>query len=137
MSILARADFGALSALWEALPTKPAWTMIRQPEIGMVMTRGRIGGIGNRFNLGEMTVTRCAVQLEDGTVGLSYVAGRDKRHAEIAAVVDALSQLPGWEKSLEHAVIAPLERQMRDKREARSRKAAATKVEFFTMVRGD
>ena len=61
---------------------------IRPAQVGMVMVRGRMGGSGAPFNLGEMTVTRCVVQLADGRSGHSYVAGRSKRHAELAALAD-------------------------------------------------
>jgi alpha-D-ribose 1-methylphosphonate 5-triphosphate synthase subunit PhnG len=136
MSVLAKADFGDLDALWNNLPSKPVWTVIRPPEIGMVMARGRAGGTGGRFNLGEVTVTRCAVQLDYGAIGFGYVMGRNKRHAELAAAVDAMLQTPSRRDALERALIAPLSLRQDDARQQRSRKAAATKVEFFTLVRG-
>ena len=135
MSALAKAEFGDLDSLWNNLPSKPAWTVIRAPEIGMVMARGRAGGTGARFNIGEVTVTRCAVQLDYGAVGFGYVMGRNKRHAELAAAVDAIMQTPSRREALERAVIAPLSlRQDAAKRE-RGQKAASTKVDFFTLVR--
>lgn len=137
MSVLAKADFADLDALWKNLPSKPAWTVVRAPETGMVMARGRAGGTGQRFNLGEVTVTRCAVRLDHGAVGFGYVMGRNKRHAEIAAAVDAMLQAPSRRDALERAIIAPLAVRQQDRRLQRGRKAAATKVEFFTMVRGD
>ncbi|MEQ8398509.1 phosphonate C-P lyase system protein PhnG [Thalassobaculum sp.] len=136
MSILAKAEFGDLDTLWNNLPSKPAWTVVRPSEIGMVMARGRAGGTGQRFNLGEVAVTRCAVQLEYGAVGFGYVMGRNRRHAELAAAVDAMLQTPSRRDALERAIIAPLTLRLDEKRLNRSRKAAATKVEFFTMVRG-
>lgn len=137
MSVLAKADFGDLDTLWNNLPSKPAWTVIRAPEVGMVMARGRAGGTGERFNLGEVAVTRCAVQLDYGAVGFGYVMGRNKRHAELAATVDAMLQTPSRRDALERAIIAPLSLRLEARRQTRSRKAAATKVEFFTMVRGN
>ncbi|EDP63700.1 phosphonate metabolism protein [alpha proteobacterium BAL199] len=136
MSILAKAEFSDLDTLWNNLPSKPTWTVVRLPEIGMVMARGRAGGTGQRFNLGEVAVTRCAVQLEFGAVGFGYVMGRNRRHAELAAAVDAMLQTPSRRDALERAIIAPLTLRLDEKRLNRSRKAAATKVEFFTMVRG-
>lgn len=136
MSVLAKADFADLDTLWNNLPSKPAWTMVRPPEIGMVMARGRAGGTGDRFNLGEVTVTRCAVRLDYGAVGFGYVMGRNRRHAELAAAIDAMLQTPSRRDALERAIIVPLTLRLEDKRQKRSRKAAATKVEFFTMVRG-
>ena len=82
-----------------------------------------------------MTVTRAAVRLESGETGISYVAGRDRRHAEIAAAVDAMMQTPSLRPVVEGAVIARLARGQNERREAAARKAAATKVDFFTMVR--
>ena len=137
MSVLAKAEFGDLDTLWNNLPSKPAWTVVRAPEVGMVMVRGRAGGTGQRFNLGETTVTRCAVQLDYGAIGFGYVMGRNRRHAELAAAVDAMLQTPSRRDSLERAIIAPLTLRLEEKRLRRSRKAAATKVEFFTMVRGN
>lgn len=137
MSVLARAPRDELEAAFAGLPAPPPYRHMRAPEIGLVMVQGRAGGNGNPFNLGEMTVTRCALKLDDGTVGFGYVQGRDRRRAELAALFDALLQHEGRRAQLEDTVIAPLAAAQRARREARSRKAASTKVEFFTMVRGD
>jgi alpha-D-ribose 1-methylphosphonate 5-triphosphate synthase subunit PhnG len=110
--------------------------MLRQPEIGLVMVRGRMGGTGRRFNLGEMTVTRCAVAGE-GVIGHGYVQGRDKRKAELVARLDLLLQLPRCREDVERRIVEPLAAAERDRREAVARKAAATRVEFFTLVRGE
>jgi len=136
MAILARATRDELEAAYAGLPQRPAYELLRRPEIGLAMVRGRAGGTGNPFNLGEMTVTRCAVRLADGTTGHCYAAGRDPRKVELAAVFDALLQ--GADAAgLEAGVIAPLAARQAADRERASRKAAATKVEFFTMVRGE
>jgi alpha-D-ribose 1-methylphosphonate 5-triphosphate synthase subunit PhnG len=137
MGVLARAPRRDLEAAWEALSERPSYTLMRAPEVGLVMVRARAGGVGNPFNLGEMTVTRCALKLADGTVGFGYVQGRDRRKAELAAAFDALLQRPQAGAQLEDGVIAPLEEAQAERRAARSRKAASTKVDFFTMVRGD
>ena len=100
------------------------------------MVRGRAGGTGAPFNLGEMTVTRCSVKLVCGTVGHGFVQGRRKTCAEASALVDALMQTDRSENAA-GAVLAPLEAEETARREKRARKAAATKVEFFTMVRGE
>jgi alpha-D-ribose 1-methylphosphonate 5-triphosphate synthase subunit PhnG len=136
MGILARATRKELETAWNELAERPSYDMLRRPETGLVMVRGRAGGTGNPFNLGEMTVTRCAVRLSDGTTGSSYAAGRDLRKAELAAVFDALMQT-GERLRVEGGVIAPIARRQQVDRDLKSRKAAATKVEFFTMVRGD
>ena len=84
-----------------------------------------------------MTVTRCALRVEGGVVGFGYVQGRDDVHAELAAAFDALMQTPMRSDAVEREVIAPLEASQASRRRNRSRKANATKVEFFTMVRGE
>ncbi|HET6185124.1 MAG TPA: phosphonate C-P lyase system protein PhnG [Acetobacteraceae bacterium] len=131
MAVLARADAGALEAALSA-EARPVWTVLRGPEVGMVMVRGRIGGGGGPFNLGEMTVTRCAVQTENGIVGHAYVAGRAPRHAELAAAADALMQDERWRATLE-PVIASFAAAQQQARETVAAKAAATRVQFFTM----
>lgn len=141
MGVLAKACAETIEPLWDTVPDKPRWTCIRPPEIGMVMVRGRAGGTGQRFNMGEMAVTRCVVRLDDGkngsAVGHAYVAGRNTRHAELAAVVDAMMQLPERRDALRHAVIEPLVTAQAEARDRTRRRTAATKVDFFTMVRGE
>jgi alpha-D-ribose 1-methylphosphonate 5-triphosphate synthase subunit PhnG len=134
MSILARAEAAEIAARLDALPPPPPHRRLRGPETGLVMVRGRAGGDGAPFNLGEMTVTRCSLRLEDGVVGHGYVAGRDARQAELAALVDALMQDPARRPALEAAVIAPLAAAQAARRDAQARRAAATRVEFFTMT---
>lgn len=136
MSLLATADEARLAELWQSYGTDPACEWLRVPEAGGVMVRGRMGGSGAPFNLGEMTVTRCALSLEDGTVGHGYVQGRSKAKATIAAKVDALMQTSAA-AGLRAAVLAPLAAARQAQNDGRAAKAAATKVEFFTMVRGE
>ncbi len=136
MGLLARAPEDAMMPLWDRVAYHPSFKWLRSPEIGGVMVRGRAGAIGAPFNLGEMTVTRCSLALEDGTVGHGYVQGRSKSKAEAAALIDALMQTEAADR-LTELVITPLKTQMQDTRKARAAKAAATKVEFFTLVRGE
>lgn len=133
MGLLARAPAERLAAL---MPDLPAHDLLRRPEIGAVMVRGRTGATGAPFNLGEMSVTRCSVRLEGGAVGHAHVQGRDKSHALRAAVADALLQTEAA-AGLRAAVLEPLAAEETERRALRARKAAATKVEFFTMVRGE
>jgi alpha-D-ribose 1-methylphosphonate 5-triphosphate synthase subunit PhnG len=137
MSVLAQAPVGEIEAHWRALANPPPYRMLRWPETGLVMVRGRAGGTGVRFNLGEMTVTRCAVQLEGGAVGLAYVRGRDRRHAELVALFDALLQDPARREALDRAVVTPLAAAQAARRHAAAERVAPSRVEFFTMVRGD
>jgi alpha-D-ribose 1-methylphosphonate 5-triphosphate synthase subunit PhnG len=133
MATLAKASPSRLAAL---MPDLPPLTVLRQPEIGAVMVRGRIGGTGAAFNLGEMTVTRASVRLASGEVGHAWVQGRDKGHALRAASIDALMQTDRVD-DLTARVLRPLEAEARAVKASRAAKAAATKVDFFTMVRGE
>jgi len=137
MGVLARAETARLEAAFSTLETVPQYDYLRPPEIGMTMVRARAGGKGERFNLGEMTMTRCSVKTADGLVGHGYVAGRDKLHAELAAVFDALLQSQELSPALIRDIIDPLEAHYTDKRLEQSAKTAATRVNFFTMVRGE
>jgi alpha-D-ribose 1-methylphosphonate 5-triphosphate synthase subunit PhnG len=136
LAVLARAATDRLEAHW-AETEHPAITLLRRPETGLVMARGRAGGTGQRFNLGELTVTRCAVQSADGHIGHGYVAGRDSRKAELVASFDALLQAPARRGALLQRVVEPLAAVQAVAAAAQARKAAATRVEFFTLVRGD
>ncbi|HEY9571535.1 MAG TPA: phosphonate C-P lyase system protein PhnG [Pusillimonas sp.] len=133
MRVLARAG-KQLQAHSQAL-REPEHRYIRPAEAGMVMVRGRVGGSGAPFNLGEMTVTRCVVQLADGSTGHSYVAGRSKPHAELAALADALLQGPQGSRWM--ALVDALEQEQDADRAARAAQSAATKVDFTTLVRGE
>jgi alpha-D-ribose 1-methylphosphonate 5-triphosphate synthase subunit PhnG len=136
MSLLATAPEAVLDRLWTALGRDPAFDWVRPPEVGSVMVRGRTGGTGAAFNLGEMTVTRCALRLASGETGHAYVQGRSKRKARQAALVDALMQGPGA-GTVRAGLLEPLAEALAEARRTRAAKAAATKVEFFTMVRGE
>jgi alpha-D-ribose 1-methylphosphonate 5-triphosphate synthase subunit PhnG len=133
MGLAAKAPVADLAAL---LPDLPAHELLRGPEVGTVMVRGRAGGVGAAFNLGEVSVTRCALRLEDGAVGHAYVQGRSRDHAVRAAVLDALMQGAGAAR-IEAEVLAKLQAAAAQRARVRAEKAAATKVEFFTMVRGE
>ena len=133
MSVLARAPAETIEAVLTRDGHLPIWTRVRGPETGLVMVRGRAGGSGSPFNLGEMTVTRCTVRLGSGTAGHAYIAGRDERRAEMAAVADALLQVPALTEVLSESLIRPLADAQQEQRLTRAEKAAATRVEFFAM----
>ena len=136
MGLLARAPEGRVAALLDAARDRPAFDWLRAPEIGSTMVRARAGGTGTPFNLGEMTVTRCALTLDTGEVGHAYIQGRRKADAEAAALVDALMQT-GAAGDIRAAVLEPLKAELDAARAARAGKAAATKVDFFTVARGE
>ena len=137
MSALAQAEPAAVEAAWARLAPEPVYRLLRAAETGLVMVRGRAGGTGAPFNLGEMTVTRCSVTLDDGRVGHAYVPGRDGRHAERAAVLDALLQDEAVREVLEELIIEPLVAARRARQQETRARVAGPRVEFFTIVRGE
>ncbi|MCA8930028.1 MAG: phosphonate C-P lyase system protein PhnG [Alphaproteobacteria bacterium] len=123
-----------LNSLWTKWGSETDHKWLRRPETGAVMVQGKMGGSGARFNLGEMTVTRATVQLPGGWTGFGYCAGRDPRKAELIALLDATLQR---DPSLAERVLPPLAAALEQARTTQGRKAAATKVDFFTLVRGE
>ena len=115
----------------------PAHENLREPENGLVMLRGRIGGDGAPFNLGEATVSRAAVRLATGEVGFGYTLGRDARKAQMIALCDAMMQSAELSGEVEAKVIAPLRTAMNTERARKAAETAATRVDFYTMVRGE
>jgi alpha-D-ribose 1-methylphosphonate 5-triphosphate synthase subunit PhnG len=137
MAVLAKSSPSDLEKAWEKLSHPPIFSYLRKPEVGLVMVRARAGGSGPRFNFGEMTVTRCTVRVEGGYVGCAYVAGRSPGHAEAAAVFDALLQDESCHDFIMKEIILPLEAILKEKIDCEAARADSTRVEFFTMVRGD
>lgn len=136
MTILAKATEVELEEAWIELRVDPDYTWLRQPEFGSIMIRARAGGTGDPFNLGEATLTRCALRLADGTAGYAYLLGRSARQAELAALCDALLQTDEHGAAVEQKVIAPLAAAQASRNEENSRRANATKVDFLAMERG-
>ena len=137
MGVLARATGNDVRRLVDLLSPVPDYTVIRRAETGTVMVEGRAGGAGSRFNLGEATVTRCVIQTSDGQMGFSYALGRDKQKSEQAAVIDMVMQGDDAIRQVVSLAIDALEAAEQAVRNEQARKAAATKVNFFTLVRGD
>ena len=135
LDVLAAAPAKALAAHWAAFGERPQHQRIRGPETGLVMVRGRAGGGGAPFNIGEATVSRASVRIVTGEVGHGYCLGRDLDKAEAIAVIDALRQREAARVDAE--IIAPLEALGAERDATRRDEAAATRVDFFTMVRGD
>jgi alpha-D-ribose 1-methylphosphonate 5-triphosphate synthase subunit PhnG len=137
MAVLAKSSPEDLEKARKKLESPPSFRYLKKSEVGLVMIRARAGGTGPRFNLGEMSVTRCTIQVEDGAIGCAYVAGRSPDHAEAAALFDALLQDPLQHNFVMEEIIRPLEAILKEKRDRETGKAAATRVEFFKMVRGE
>jgi len=136
-SLLARAPRRELEAAWNALAAQPAVKPVRGPETGLVMVRGRIGGGGAPFNLGEATVTRATIMLDSGTAGHAHALGTDREKARLAAIFDALSQEASNRDFVEQRLLTPVEARIAAEDKVKAEEAAATRVDFFTMVRGD
>jgi alpha-D-ribose 1-methylphosphonate 5-triphosphate synthase subunit PhnG len=136
MAVLAHATTAELAKLLDRLDL-PVCEDLREPENGLVMVRGRIGGDGAAFNLGEATVSRAAVRLSSGEIGFGYVLGRDKAKARMIALCDALMQTRDGSGIIETQVVTPLREAMVAARAQRAAEAAATRVDFYTMVRGE
>ncbi|MCG8610840.1 MAG: phosphonate C-P lyase system protein PhnG [Pseudomonadales bacterium] len=134
LKVLARASAAEIKARFCDFP---AYRLIRAPEVGMALAKANAGSDGQTFHLGEMTMTRCVVLLESGETGFGFVLGRDKAHAEYVAVLDAMLQRSDNHSHLMAELIMPLAEQQREKREQQARTTQATKVDFFTMVRGE
>jgi alpha-D-ribose 1-methylphosphonate 5-triphosphate synthase subunit PhnG len=138
MALLARAPQHLLDqALAGHMNSQPQW--LRRPETGLMMVQGRVGGTGERFNLGEVTVTRCALRLNttasDAPVGVSYVLGRNHHQAQLAALADALLQDPAKHAALEANLLTPLREHLQAQNSTRHVRAQTTKVDFLTMAR--
>jgi alpha-D-ribose 1-methylphosphonate 5-triphosphate synthase subunit PhnG len=137
MAVLTCSSAGELARHLAALDPIPAHTELRPAQNGLLMLRGRIGGDGAPFNFGEATVSRAAVRLATGETGIGYVLGREQDLARLIAVVDALIQSSNHQLAVEQCVLAPIRARLKAERDRVARQAAATKVEFFTLVRGE
>ncbi len=137
MHVLANAPGGELVRLLAEAGIETDAQLLRGPETGLVTVRGRIGGGGAPFNVGEATVTRASVRLPTGEVGHAYALGRDGRKIRLAAIVDALLQRPADAGLVETKILAPLQAMQEAEAGRRRAETAATRVDFFTMVRGE
>lgn len=136
MAVLANTPVERIATCLGAMDI-PSHDVARQPENGLVMVRGRIGGDGAPFNLGEATVSRSAIRLSSGEIGFGYVLGRDGEKARLIALCDALIQNGTLATEVEQKVIAPLRVELEAARAKRAAEAAATRVDFYTLVRGE
>jgi len=137
ISTLAKSKLEDIQRVWNKSIVAVDYEFIRQPEVGMVMAVGRTGMTGEPFNLGEVTVTRCAVKLANGETGFGYVNGRNKEHSTHIAVIDALAQNSSESEEIYTQVIYPLEKIYQKNAQEQDEHANKTKVDFFTLVRGE
>ena len=101
LAVLAEARVDEIEQGLKAATAPVDYVELRATETGLVMLRGRIGGDGDRFNVGEATVTRAAVQIASGEVGFAYILGRDQKKARLCAVCDALWQSKKYREAVE------------------------------------
>lgn len=137
MAAFALADLAQLHEAWEGLSAHPKYRIVRGPETGLVMVRARAGNTGQRFNLGEMTVTRCSVGLEHGIMGHAWIAGITPDHARLAALFDALMQIPERAEVLKATLVEPLRHARHAHLARRKADVMPSRVDFFTLVRGE
>ncbi len=146
MRAFALSDTKTLEEALRNISPLPHYSYLRKPESGMIMLEGKAGSTGQRFNLGEMLVTRCAIALSiEGETekspakyeGHAYVMGNNPRHAAMAAVLDALMQDPKFTDHLEESLVSVIVEKHNKKQEAKAATTAASKVDFLTMVRGE
>ena len=136
MAVLAHSTTADIAGCLGAVAL-PAHEDLREPENGLVMVRGRVGGDGAPFNLGEATVSRAAVRLSSGEVGFGYTLGRDREKARLIALCDAMVQSAELASVIEGQVVAPLRAAMTERKSRKVAEAAATRVDFYTLVRGE
>lgn len=137
LAVLAVAPANELLRLWQASELPGDAEPLRGPETGLVALKGRIGGGGAPFNFGEVTVTRASVRLPSGETGHAYALGRDGEKVRLAATIDALFQRPEHAEAIELHILQPLREAAAEYDARRRAETAATKVDFFTMVRGE
>ena len=137
MAVLAGSEAAEIARHLDRIGALPSHEELRAAESGLVMVRGRMGGDGAPFDIGEATVTRAAVRLESGETGFGHVLGRDAGKARLVALCDALVQTADYRKVVERDVVAPIRERLDAARERKAEQVAATKVEFFTLVRGE
>lgn len=140
LSVLAKSPLKKIQNLWSAMalehPHSHPYTVVKPAEVGMMMVRAQAGTGGEVFNAGEMTVTRCVVQ-RGGIIGVGYTAGRSKQKAELIALIDLYLQDVEFCDLVVGSLIEPLEANIKQRKATQTKKTNQTKVDFFTMVRGE
>lgn len=137
LRVLARAPAEALQRLARPVLADYRFETLRAPESGLVMVRARIGNTGDRYHLGEATVTRCAVRhrvdAHDVVAGVGHVLGLDARRAETVAQLDALLQRPALHARVMQGVVEPLDALDRARCADEVARTEATRVRFYTL----
>lgn len=108
-----------------------------KPETGMIMVQAKSDGSNARFNLGEVTVSRCVLDVKNKYTGTAWIMGSDLRHAELAALFDGLLQDPDYHDLLASTLMKDLKKKQAAKNRQLAEDASDTRVEFFTLKRGE
>ena len=103
----------------------------------MIMVRAKADGSKKRFNLGEVIVSRCVLEVNQKYLGVSWVLGSNLKHVELAALFDGLMQDPEYHGKLNLSLLQALKEKQKKKDDIIVKDAADTKVEFFTLKRGE
>ena len=138
LRVLAAANPDQLTRLAAPIVADHAFDVLRAPEAGLVMVRARLANTGDRYNLGEVTVTRCVVRHapsagQAAVAGVGHVMGLNSAHALVVAQIDALLQLPALHGLLWSSVIEPLQHAMKQKQQAERANTETSRVRFFTL----
>lgn len=137
LGVLAQAPSTLLHETWQAMNLDPEFELLRGPQTGLVSLRGRIGGGGAPFPFGDATATRASVRLKDGRTGHAMALGRDENRVIVSAVVDALCQDEDQAAIIDDQLLRPLADAIGERDREAAAQVAATRVDFFTMVRGE
>ncbi len=137
ISVLAKSSLQDIKQCWDHSIDEYEYSTLRQPQTGMVMAVARTEAKGEPFNLGEVSVTRCALRLNNGETGIGYVMGSNKEHALYVAILDAIAQQPNQYEAINSTVVQPLQQKLLQAHQKQQQKTDTTRVDFFTMVRGE
>lgn len=137
LSVLSKSPLESINQYWKNLDISPDYSFLKKSEIGMAMVKAKAGGAGQEFNMGEMTVTRSVIMLNTKEIGYGYTAGRDKKKSVLIALIDACFQTIQWQSIIATKLLNPLMHELQTQHTRQQEKVDRTKVNFFTMVRGE
>lgn len=137
LSVLAHSEPTTLAKLWSQQNLQPDYALLRAPQTGLAQVQGRMGATGNAYNIGDVTLTRTVVKLASNEIGVGYIAGRDKEHCLTVALLDALLQHQDHFQPLYDSIIKPLTQLAQETMRQHEVATNQSKVDFFTLVRGE
>ena len=135
ISIFSKTNESLLKNSLDHINFKENYDVLLGPEIGSIMIQGRAGGSGDKFNLGEATLTKCIVKFQEKT-GYSYHLGRNLIKSEYGAILDALMQIESYHSKL-LMYVKEFQEEIQKEKTKIIAGSSESKVDFFTMVRGD